>query len=41
MQDVRDYAAQQGVNEEAALSKGMQEMSEQFKQAGAEIYVKA
>jgi phosphomethylpyrimidine synthase len=40
-QDVRDYAAQQGVNEEAALSKGMQEMSEQFKQAGAELYVKA
>jgi phosphomethylpyrimidine synthase len=40
-QDVRDYAAQQGVNEEAALSKGMQEMSEQFKQSGAELYVKA
>jgi phosphomethylpyrimidine synthase len=40
-QDVRDYAAQQGVGEEAALSKGMQEMSEQFKQTGAELYVKA
>jgi phosphomethylpyrimidine synthase len=40
-QDVRDYAAQKELDEKAALEAGMQEMSEQFKQAGAEIYVKA
>jgi phosphomethylpyrimidine synthase len=40
-QDVRDYAAQKELDEQAALAAGMQEMSEQFKQAGAEIYVKA
>ncbi len=40
-QDVRDYAAQKELDEQAALAEGMKEMSEQFKQAGAEIYVKA
>jgi phosphomethylpyrimidine synthase len=40
-QDVRDYAAQIELDESAALAAGMQEMSEQFKQAGAELYVKA
>jgi len=40
-QDVRDYAAQKELDEGAALAAGMQEMSEQFKQAGAELYVKA
>ena len=40
-QDVRDYAAQQGVDEKAALEKGMAEKSAQFKQQGAEIYHKA
>ncbi|MGP0566173.1 MULTISPECIES: phosphomethylpyrimidine synthase ThiC [unclassified Nitrospina] len=37
-QDVRDYAAQQGVEEEKALEKGMEDMSETFKKKGAEIY---
>jgi phosphomethylpyrimidine synthase len=40
-QDVRDYAAQKELDEQTALTAGMQEMSEQFKQAGAELYVKA
>ena len=40
-QDVRDYAAQKELDEASAVEAGMQEMSEQFKQAGAEIYVKA
>jgi phosphomethylpyrimidine synthase len=40
-QDVRDYAAKQGVDEQKALAAGMAAKSEEFKQAGAEIYVKA
>ena len=40
-QDVRDYAAKKELDEQTALAAGMQEMSEQFKQAGAELYVKA
>ena len=40
-QDVRDYAAQKELDEQAALAEGMKEMSEQFKKVGAEIYVKA
>ena len=40
-QDVRDYAAQKELDEQAALTEGMKEMSEQFKKVGAEIYVKA
>jgi phosphomethylpyrimidine synthase len=38
-QDVRDYAAQKGIEEAAALEAGMKEKSEQFKKSGAEIYV--
>jgi phosphomethylpyrimidine synthase len=37
-QDVRDYAAQKGLAEEAALEAGMQEKAEEFKQTGAKIY---
>ena len=40
-QDVRDFAAKQGVDEEKALAAGMAAMSEEFKKTGAEIYVKA
>ena len=39
-QDVRDYAASLGVDEKMALDKGMEQKSEEFKQAGAEIYLK-
>ena len=37
-QDVRDYAAQIGVDEQAALAAGMKEKAEEFKQTGAKIY---
>ena len=40
-QDVRDFAARHGLDESAALEVGMKEKSEEFKQIGAEIYVKA
>ncbi len=40
-QDVREYAAQKELDEQAALAAGMKEKAEEFKQAGAEIYVKA
>jgi phosphomethylpyrimidine synthase len=39
-QDVRDYAAAQGVAEQEALQKGMQDKAQEFKQQGAEIYRK-
>ncbi len=40
-QDVRDYAAKLGTDEQAALSKGMEEKAIEFKKSGAEIYQKA
>jgi phosphomethylpyrimidine synthase len=39
-QDVRDYAEQLGIDEKEALDKGMAEMSQTFKDKGAEIYQK-
>ena len=40
-QEVRDYAADKQLGEQAALAAGMHEKAEEFKQAGAEIYTKA
>ena len=40
-QDVRDFAAQQGVDEAAALQKGMETKAVEFVKTGAEIYHKA
>ncbi|BAN36719.1 thiamine biosynthesis protein ThiC [Sulfuricella denitrificans skB26] len=40
-QDVRDYAAAQGVSENEALEKGMQEKSVEFLNTGAKLYQKA
>ena len=37
-QQVRDYAAKLGLDEDAAKKKGMAEMSEAFKEQGGEIY---
>jgi len=37
-QDVRDYAARHGVDEQAALAQGMAEKSEEFRRTGLEIY---
>ena len=40
-QDVRDYAAKQGVDEQQALQKGMEEKAVEFVKQGSEIYRKA
>ncbi|MGE5387166.1 MAG: phosphomethylpyrimidine synthase ThiC [Betaproteobacteria bacterium] len=40
-QDVRDYAAQQGLSENDALEKGMVEKSVEFVTTGADLYRKA
>ena len=37
-QDVRDYAAQKGLEEQAALAAGMQEKAEEFKKTGSKLY---
>ena len=39
-EDVRQYAAQQGISDEEALEKGMEEKSKEFAEAGAEVYQK-
>jgi len=40
-EDVRKYAVEQGVSEEEALQKGMEEKSREFTQKGSELYAKA
>jgi phosphomethylpyrimidine synthase len=40
-QDVREYAAQKEIDEQAALDVGMQEKAEEFVHKGAEIYGRA
>jgi len=40
-EDVRKYAAEQGVSEEEALKRGMEEKSKEFVSKGAEVYAKA
>src|SRR5215213_4376936 len=37
-EEVREYAAKQGVEETAALETGMKEKAEEFRKAGAQIY---
>jgi phosphomethylpyrimidine synthase len=37
-EDVRKYAAQQGLKQEEALEKGMKEKSKEFAEKGAEVY---
>ncbi len=37
-EDVRKYAAEQGLSEEAALAAGMDEKSKEFRESGAEVY---
>jgi phosphomethylpyrimidine synthase len=37
-EDVRKYAAEKGITEEAALTEGMQEKSKEFVEKGAEVY---
>jgi hypothetical protein len=40
-EDVRQYAAAQGIAEQEALAKGMVEKSKEFAESGAEVYVPA
>ena len=39
-QEVREYAARQGLEEQAALEEGLKEKASEFKEGGSEIYVK-
>jgi len=38
-QDVREYAAKQGLDEQLVLEKGMEEKAQEFKNKGSEIYL--
>jgi phosphomethylpyrimidine synthase len=40
-EEVRKYAAEQGIAEEEALKKGMEEKSREFTEKGSELYAKA
>jgi phosphomethylpyrimidine synthase len=40
-EDVRKYAAEQGVTTDQALKVGMEEKARDFKESGSEIYAKA
>jgi phosphomethylpyrimidine synthase len=40
-EDVRKYAAEQGLAENEALESGMKEKSKEFAAAGSEVYAKA
>jgi phosphomethylpyrimidine synthase len=39
-EDVRKYAKEHGLDEEEAIRAGMEEMSKEFIQSGAEVYNK-
>jgi len=39
-EDVRKYAAQQGIEESAAIKQGLKEKSAEFVEKGAEVYAK-
>ena len=40
-EDIRKYAAEQGLVEEEALQKGLAEKSAEFVESDAEVYAKA
>jgi phosphomethylpyrimidine synthase len=40
-QDIRDYAAEQGLETAEAIERGMAEKSEEFRERGGEVYVEA
>ena len=40
-EDVRKYAAEQGLAESEALEKGLKEKSAEFAEKGSEVYAKA
>jgi phosphomethylpyrimidine synthase len=37
-EDVRKYAAEQGIDEASAIDAGLREKAEEFQENGAEIY---
>ena len=39
-EDVRKYAAEQGVAEEEALKKGLEQKATEFAESGTEVYAK-
>ena len=39
-EDVRKFAAEQGISEEAALEVGLQEKAKEFVEKGSEVYAK-
>jgi len=39
-EDVRKYAAEQGITEEAAIEKVLKQKATEFNETGAEIYAK-
>src|SRR5205809_893399 len=39
-EDVRKYAAEQGIREEAAIEKGLRQKATEFQESGAEMYAK-
>ena len=40
-QDVREYAAKQGIGVEVVMEEGMKKKAEEFKDKGSEIYLKS
>jgi phosphomethylpyrimidine synthase len=38
-QDVREYAKTHGISDEAAVAQGLRDKADEFKRAGARIYV--
>lgn len=40
-EDVRKYAAEQGISEQDAFQKGMEQKAREFVDKGAQIYAKA
>jgi len=41
LQGVRDFAAQEGVDEQAVLQKGMEQKAVEFVKRGGQLYSKA
>ena len=39
-EDVRKYAAEQGIAEEAAIKQGLEQKAAEFTKSGAEVYSK-
>ena len=40
-EDVRKFAAEQGISEEAAIEEGLKQKATEFTKSGSEIYAKA